>query len=305
MHLTVGIFGNMERAEELARKLGKAGTKNDIAIFNHASSEGVLTFVTPASDKIQVLLQSLNMIDIPVLAVNEITKEVGEIIIALDQIGFDKGFIVAGENCRETLKDMLRGTILEKFPFIEENSLRIELIKIEISREDKDVMIPIDNYFDVRSVGTVILGIIKSGTLKKYDKLFIEPIGKEVLIKGIQSQDNNLEYAEAGMRVGLNLKGIEAEEIKRGYVICKSMKKSHEFSLKIEKSGFFKQELKPGMQVCLSVGLQAVTCIMESIENGIIKFKALSPIAYKEGQKFILASLGETIPRIIGSGRFQ
>jgi len=55
MHLTVGIFGDME----LIKKLGKQGTVNDIALYNHGSSDGVFTFAGPNSpdNRIQPVLQ--------------------------------------------------------------------------------------------------------------------------------------------------------------------------------------------------------------------------------------------------------
>jgi selenocysteine-specific translation elongation factor len=298
MHLTVGIFNDIE----LAKKLAKAGTTNDIAIFNHASSEGVFTYVCPNSTKIQPLLQALNMIDVPVLAVKELTKEIGEVIIALDEMNFEKGFIVADDGVKSSLASFLKGTTLERFKYVSENELRTELMKTEIKRNTQDLVIPIDNYFNVKGIGTVILGIIRSGIIKKYDKVLIEPLGKEVMIKGIQSQDRDLETADAGMRVGLNLKGIETDEVRRGFVICKNMKKSSDFKIKLRKSKFFKQELKQGMQVCLSVGLQAMTCAIESMEGDTMKLKSVQPIAYMENQKFILASMGDALPRIIGSG---
>jgi hypothetical protein len=49
MNLNIGVFGDLE----MAAKLGKKGTTNDIAMFNHASSEGILTYVAPNSPKIQ------------------------------------------------------------------------------------------------------------------------------------------------------------------------------------------------------------------------------------------------------------
>ncbi|MFH1106223.1 MAG: elongation factor Tu, partial [Candidatus Aenigmatarchaeota archaeon] len=74
MHLTIGVFGD----QTLAQRLGKKGTTNDIAIYNHGDSEGVFTYVCPNSEKIQPLLQALNMADIPILVANDLTKEIGE-----------------------------------------------------------------------------------------------------------------------------------------------------------------------------------------------------------------------------------
>ena len=74
-HLIVGILGNHEDSQELVKKLGKKGTGSDIELYNHGSSEGVFTYVCVNSDKIQALLQTLGMIDVPVIVVKELTKE--------------------------------------------------------------------------------------------------------------------------------------------------------------------------------------------------------------------------------------
>ncbi len=302
MHITIGIFGSHEASLELAKKLGKSGTENDIAIFNHSSSEGVFTYVCHNSDKLQPLLQAMNMADVPVLVATELTREVGEQIIALDEMGFEKGFIIADDSARSQLEQAIKGTSLEKFQFTDETSLRSELIKLQPKPAGSEPLVPIDNYFNVKSVGTVILGLVKSGTLKKYDKLLVEPLGKEVMIKGIQSQDKDLETTEPGMRVGLNLKGIEADELKRGYVICRTMKKATEFRIRLKKSKFFRQELKPGFQVAVCAGLQFIACSIESIDQDVLHLRLVSPIAFQAGQKILLASQNEILPRIIGSG---
>jgi len=304
MHLTIGIFGDQD--QELARRLGKKGTTNDIAIFNHSSSEGVLTYVCPNSEKVQPLLQVLNMIDVPILVANKLTKEVGEMIIGLDEMNFEKGFIITGIG--EQIQSIIKDTSLEKFEITDENNLRTLLLGLKIDRHDGQndfLMIPIDNYFKVTGIGTIILGIIKSGVIKKYDKVFLEPLGKEVLIKGIQSQDNDLEEACAGMRVGLNLKGVEAEDVKRGFVLCREINKASALKVRFEKNSFSKQEVKEGMNVLLCVGLQVVTCNVESVGKGKEKelvLKSNQPIAYVKNQRCIIASQNDTYPRIIGSG---
>ena len=295
MHLTVGVFGY----QELAKKLGKQGTTNDIAIYNHSSSEGVFNYVCPNSEKIQPLLQVLNMIDLPILVVNSLTKEIGEIIIAINEMNFEKGFIIT--NIKDSIQPIIKNTTLEKFEFIDEDKLWPRLLELKIERSEDFLMIPIDNYFNVKGIGTVILGIIKSGKIKMYEKVSVEPIGKEVMIKGIQSQDKDIEEALAGMRVGLNLKGIEVEELKRGFLICKEIEKSSELKIKFNKSRFFKQELKKEMLVFLSVGLQVVTCTVEPVGSELL-LKSNQIIAYKKGQSCIIASQNDILPRIIGSG---
>jgi selenocysteine-specific translation elongation factor len=294
MHLTVGIFGD----QELAKRLGKKGTTNDIAIYNHGSSEGVLTYVCPNSEKIQPLLQVLNMIDVPVIAIKGMTKEIGEILIGIDEMKFKKGFIIT--DVKETVQQFIKGTSLENFEFTDERELRTKLLETKIERGD-ETEVPIDNYFNVKGIGTVILGMVRNGKVNLHDKLFIEPLGREVTVKGIQSQDKDIKETEPGMRVGLNLKGVEVDEIKRGFVLCKSTKKSNEIKIRFSKNKFFKQEISKGMQVFLSVGLQMATCNVETVDEEMV-LKSNQIITYRKNQICLLASQNDIMPRIIGSG---
>ena len=134
-----------------------------------------------------------------------------------------------------------------------------------------------------------------------YEKVLVEPIGKEVMIKGIQSQDKDIEEAGAGTRVGLNLKGVEVDELKRGFVVCREIEKASEIKIKFNKNRFFKQEIKSGMQIFLSVGLQVVTCVIEAVGEDL-KLKLNQEIAYRKNQRCIIASQNDILPRIIGSG---
>lgn len=293
IHLTAGVFGNTE----LAKKLGKAGTINDIAIYNHGSSEGIFTYVTVNSDKIQALLQVINMIDVPILAVNEISAIVGEQIIAISEFGFDNGFMILDGITEEAIKPLIKGTCIEKFSVVDAKELVESMKKITVERGN-DLLVTIDNYFDVKSVGTVILGIMKSGAVRKYDKVIVEPIGKEVMVKGIQSQDKDLDAAEAGMRVGLNLKGIEADELKRGYVIGDVMK-SKSFNLKFQKSRYTKEQLKEDDMVFISSGLQVVAARVKSVSD-TLELETENYITYRKDTKFLIASTKQNMPRIIG-----
>jgi selenocysteine-specific translation elongation factor len=121
------------------------------------------------------------------------------------------------------------------------------------------------------------------------------------MVKGIQSHDKDIEEADAGTRVGLNLKGVEADELKRGFVICKEIEKSSDLKIKFNKNRFFKQEIKPGMQVLLSIGLQVVSSIIEPMDNELL-VKSNQKIAYKKNQLCIIASQNDILPRIMGSG---
>jgi selenocysteine-specific translation elongation factor len=240
------------------------------------------------------------MIDIPVLVVKELTKEIGEIIIGIDQMDFAKGFIIT--HMRDAIKQFIKGTSLERFEMIDEAELWPKLLETKIDRNDDFLLAPVDNFFTVKGIGTVILSVIKGGKVSLHDKLMVEPLGKEVIVKGIQVNDRDMEEADAGTRVGLNLKGVESDEMKRGYVLCKvGVEKSNDIMISFKKSKFFRQEVAAGMQAFVSVGLQTISCKVESVGD-TMKIKSSQIIVFRKGQKCIIASQNEILPRIIGSG---
>jgi len=296
-HLTIGIFGDTE----FLKKMGKKGTSNDILIHNHASSEGVFTYVSPASsEKIQSLLQVISMIDVPVIVMDDLTKEIGEQLIALDAFGFKKGFVISPSN---DLRKMIKGTSLENYEWVaDEKELLLKLKYISPEPLTGDAWAPVDNYFNVKSVGTVALSVVKGGTIKKYDKLLVQPLGKEVLVKGLQCQDKDMEEVSQGMRAGISMKGVDSEDLKRGYVLCKNTTISKRVKINFKKSMYAKESLKKDDSVFFSAGLQVVVGKVDddNVEKMELSFE--QPLAYIPDQKCMIALTTQNMPRIIGSG---
>ena len=65
----------------------------------------------------------------------------------------------------------------------------------------------------------MILGCVTHGVIKKHDSLKVLPTTKTAQIRSIQKHDDDADTAVTGDRVGLSLKGIEAEDLDRGYVL--------------------------------------------------------------------------------------
>lgn len=78
----------------------------------------------------------------------------------------------------------------------------------------------------MKGIGTVILGVIRQGTVKTYDQLNILPSGKSILVKSIQMHDDPVNESKSPARVGLAIKGVAADEISRGDVLCSECIKS-------------------------------------------------------------------------------
>ncbi len=74
----------------------------------------------------------------------------------------------------------------------------------------------VDRVFTLHGVGTVVTGTLWSGSIGAGDRLRVEPSGLDVRVRSVQVHDRNVERAEAGQRVAVNLPGIERHELARG-----------------------------------------------------------------------------------------
>ncbi len=84
---------------------------------------------------------------------------------------------------------------------------------------DKPLRIPIQKVLKIKGVGTVVTGRVETGILKTGDQIIIEPLGKTTIAQSIEMHHERLPEAVPGDNIGINVKGIAAEEVKRGDVI--------------------------------------------------------------------------------------
>ena len=99
-------------------ELGKKGTATDIAIYDRKTSDVIYTWAAPVTfpDKIQSLMQTVNIAEYAILNVTKIRKYLGEQIIALDSVDFKDGFILHSyEVDEEKLKTLIKNTSVSHF----------------------------------------------------------------------------------------------------------------------------------------------------------------------------------------------
>ena len=99
---------------------------------------------------------------------------------------------------------------------------------------DKDFLMPVEDVFSITGRGTVGTGRIETGVIHTGDPVDIIGMGAEKLksvVTGVEMFRKILDEGEAGDNVGLLLRGIDKDEIRRGMVIAKpgSIKPHHKF----------------------------------------------------------------------------
>ncbi len=238
--------------------LGKKSSETDILLASHSDSDGVISFAAPAMypEKIRSLVLPAMMSGIAVVHYTPELKgaELGEVLVLLGLLG-KPGFFAVSEYADTGMLDrVVKGTAMEKWKRVPdgEAEIRQAIMGFPLPKREGPAQVIVDASFSVKGVGVVVLGIIKQGTVKVYDKLTAYPGKKETTVKSIQKQDKSFSEAGAGDRVGLALKGVSVKEVPRGTVLsAEPVEVASEFPYRFEKSRFFAGELPKDLHLAL------------------------------------------------------
>jgi len=294
--------------QTIANDFGKKGISTDLTLYDRKESNIIRTWITASGfpDKIQPLLQAINIAEYVVFHVSSLDKFTGEQIIALDSLGKKDGILSHSYDVDESrLNTMIKGTVLENYKIIDSSNLKDEMLKFPVIQNDGETHIVIDHCFDVKGVGTVALGKVISGKISQYDKLIHLQSGTEVMVKSIQMHDDDVKEAVSPARVGLSLKNIKPDEITRGDILSNddSVNILDEISLDFKKNQFYKNNISENEMCLVNIGMQ--------IKSG--KFMSISPVKLKLDKSMIVLP-GDTCVllkpesqsiRIIGKGKIQ
>ena len=178
---------------------------------------------------------------------------------------------------------------------------------------DKPFLMPVEDVFSITGRGTVATGRIETGVINSSEPVEILGMGAENLksvVTGVEMFRKILDRGEAGDNVGLLLRGIEKEAIKRGMVICKpgSVKphahfKAEVYVLSKEEGGrhtpFF-NKYRPQFyfrttDVTGEISLPAGVEMVMPGDNITIEVKLISAIAMDKGLRFAIREGGRTV----------
>lgn len=178
---------------------------------------------------------------------------------------------------------------------------------------DQPFLMPVEDVFSITGRGTVATGRIERGRILTGDTVDIIGLSFETLkstITGVEMFRKILDEGEAGDNVGLLLRGVEKDQIKRGMVICKpgSVTPHTEFKcetyvLSKEEGGrhtpFF-NEYRPQFyfrttDVTGEITLPAGVEMVMPGDNVTLSVKLIYPIAMEKGLRFAIREGGRTV----------
>ena len=181
---------------------------------------------------------------------------------------------------------------------------------------DKPFLMPVEDVFSITGRGTVATGRIETGVIHVGDEVELLGLGedKKSVVTGVEMFRKILDEGQAGDNVGLLLRGIDKNEIKRGMVLChpgqiKPFKKfkASIYVLKKEEGGrhtpfgnkyrpqFYLRTMDCTGEISLPAGVEMVM----PGDNVEIQVELIYAVALNPGLRFAIREGGRTV----GSGQ--
>ncbi|WP_367278924.1 EF-Tu/IF-2/RF-3 family GTPase [Methanospirillum sp.] len=304
--------------EDFGKEIGKKGTSTDITFYNLKKGEATLTLIEPTRypEKLSSLYYAASLADMAVIVIDKITAQLGECILELNCAQVSQGYLIL-RNYLDTsqIAPLIKGTVIEQYKIIPDdlNVLREALLEdataLSVDQTEKPGIIPIDHHFNVKGIGTVILGCVRAGTVHKHDQITVHPLGKTIQVRSIQKHDDDVSEAYPGDRVGLALKGIEADDLDRGYVLTSAsdIRSQCEVTGTVHIIPYWPEPLKEQMILYAGHWMQFLPCRIQKItENGDWRSAEITlsfekELIFQSGSLVILHYLEGEKLRIVGT----
>jgi elongation factor Tu len=188
-----------------------------------------------------------------------------------------------------------------------------EYIPVPPRAVDLPFLMPVEDVFSITGRGTVATGRVERGVVNSNETVDIIGLGAEKLssvVTGVEMFRKILDRGEAGDNVGLLLRGIDKNQIRRGMVICKpgsvtphTKFKAEVYVLSKEEGGrhtpffnkyrpqFYFRTTDVTGEVILPDGMEM---IMPG-DNVTITVQLIAPIAMEKNLRFAIREGGRTI----------
>ena len=155
-----------------AESLGKKVTSTDITLYDAKKDQDTVTFVEPTRypERLAPLFYTVSLANKAIVVVDELNSTFGECVVMLECSRVQSGYIILRNYLsKEKVEPLIKGTVLEKFVFIDDNPAVLRERLLEEASEKKTNFltetqsagtVPVDHSFNVKGVGTVVLGVV-------------------------------------------------------------------------------------------------------------------------------------------------
>ena len=317
-NINVAILGALGYGDGL----GKKGTSTDITLYNLKKGEDTVTFIEPTRypERLAPLFYAAALAKKAIIVADEVNATFGECLVMLQCSDIKSGYIILRNYIpKEKIEPLIKGTSIEKFEIIKDDPafLREQLLKEASQQKPAEIpagqqavgIVPVDHAFNVKGVGTVILGVVVNGVVQKHATLNVLPAAKTAQVRSIQKHDDEFDVAGEGDRVGLALKNVEVEDLDRGAVLTNdlSIKTSSTLNTQASLVKYWQTPIKPGMVVHVGHWTQFLTAKVDAAtDTGDWKKPTLTltldkPLVHRPNDKAVLMYLEGAKLRVAGT----
>lgn len=178
-------------------------------------------------------------------------------------------------------------------------------------------LMPVEDVMSISGRGTVVTGCVTRGQVRPGDTIEVVGLVKEgeparqVVVTGTQAFRKNVDVAEAGMNVGLLLRGVKRDEVVRGQLIAAPgslkphRKGTAEFYALASDEGGRKTPFSIGYQPQFFFGTTDVTGRIVTVDGETgqvepgarraISFELLKAVGVEPGMRFAVREGGRTV----------
>lgn len=208
---------------DFVKNMITGASQADAAVLVVAADDGVMpqtkehAFLirTLGVNQLIVVVNKMDLVDYNEEKYNALKEDVSSLIKTVaykpDQIDFIPISAFEGDNITKAS---------ENTPWYKGPSLVDSLNKLSAPEKPTKLplRVPVQDVYSITGVGTVPVGRVETGIMKKGETVIFEPPGASGEVKSIEMHHEMLESAEPGDNVGFNVRGVGKNDIRRGDV---------------------------------------------------------------------------------------
>ncbi|MGL4670446.1 MAG: translation elongation factor EF-1 subunit alpha [Methanobacteriaceae archaeon] len=208
---------------DFVKNMITGASQADAAVLVVAADDGVMPQTkehiflsrTLGINQIIIAVNKMDVVNYAEDKYNELKEEVGNLIKSVGYVPADVPFIPVsafeGDNIKENSPNMAwyKGKAL--IPQLEDLKAPEKPTKLPLR-------VPVQDVYSITGVGTVPVGRVETGLMKKGETVIFEPAGASGEVKSIEMHHEMFDEAEPGDNVGFNVRGVGKNDIRRGDV---------------------------------------------------------------------------------------
>ena len=208
---------------DFVKNMITGASQADAAVLVVAAPDGVMdqtkehVFLarTLGITQIIIAINKMDMVKFDEKRFNEVKKDLSDLIKMVGYKPDETLFIpissLGGQNIKANSPEMAWYKGLALIP-------ALDTFKEPSKPTDKPFRLPIQDVYSISGIGTVPVGRVETGIMKKGMKVSFMPANKDGEIKSIEMHHEEIPQALPGDNIGFNVRGIAKGEIRRGDV---------------------------------------------------------------------------------------